>query len=213
MVTVVSRSGVDSAYAWRLALVSAFCICLGGGSIYLPVVALKEIAAEFGDRRSVPSLAYLLGFFSMGVGGVVMGWLADRTSPRVPLMIAGVSIAAGGFLASSGGEVALYAGYGLPLAFLGNAATFTPAMNNVQGWFERRRSTAVSIISAGPAISGFIWPHGHRWVRRGTTAVSIISAVPAISCFIWPQVYRWLLPDIGWRRSLVVYGVVAGTLL
>ncbi len=185
MTTVVSRSGVDSAYAWRLALVSAFCICLGGGSIYLPVVALKEIAAEFGDRRSVPSLAYLLGFFSMGVGGVVMGWLADRTSPRVPLLIAGVSIVAGGFIASSGDELALYVGYMLPLGFLGNAATFTPAMNNIQGWFERRRSTAVSIISAGPAISGFVWP----------------------------QVYRWLLPDVGWRQMLVIYGVIAGTLL
>jgi MFS family permease len=45
-------------------------------------VALKEIAAEFGDRRAVPSMAYMLGFFAMGVGGVFMGWLADRTSPR-----------------------------------------------------------------------------------------------------------------------------------
>ncbi len=185
MASVVSRPGVDSGYAWRLALVSAFCICLGGGSIYLPVVALKEIAAEFGDRRSVPSLAYLLGFFCMGVGGVVMGWLADRTSPRVPLLIAGISIVVGGFVASGGGELALYAGYALPLGFLGNAATFTPAMNNIQGWFERRRSTAVSIISAGPAISGFIWP----------------------------QVYNWLLPDVGWRQMLVIYGVTAGTLL
>jgi MFS family permease len=185
MTIVVSRTGVDSAYAWRLALMSAFCICLGGGSIYLPVVALKEIAAEFGDRRSVPSFAYLLGFFSMGVGGVVMGWLADRTSPRVPLLIAGVAIFAGGFLASSGGELTLYAGYALLLGFLGNAATFTPAMNNIQGWFERRRSTAVSIISAGPAISGFVWP----------------------------QVYRWLLPDVGWRQTLAIYGVIAGTLL
>src|SRR4029450_1093945 len=87
MVTVVSRSGVDSAYAWRLALVSAFCICLGGGSIYLPVVALKELGAEFGDRRSVPSLAYLLGFFSMGVGGVMMGWLAGRPSARRPAVV------------------------------------------------------------------------------------------------------------------------------
>ena len=76
-------------------------------------------------------------------------------------------------------------GYALPLGFLGNAATFTPAMNNIQGWFDKRRSMAVSIISVGPAISGFIWP----------------------------QVYRWLLPDIGWRQSLVIYGVIAGTLL
>jgi len=179
------RPGVDSPYAWRLAFLSMFCIGLGGGAIYLPVIGLKEIAAEFGDRRAVPSMAYMLGFFAMGLGGVFMGWLADRTSPRVPLLIAGVSIFAGGWLASSGGEWQLYAGYAIPLGFLGNAATFTPAMNNVQGWFEKRRSTAVSIISVGPAISGFTWP----------------------------QVYRWLLPEHGWRETLVIYGVVAGVLL
>ncbi|OFX06373.1 MAG: hypothetical protein A3D94_10640 [Alphaproteobacteria bacterium RIFCSPHIGHO2_12_FULL_66_14] len=185
MTAVADRPGVDSAYAWRLAFVSMFCIGLGGGAIYLPVVALKEIAAEFGDRRAVPSFAYMVGFFSMGVGGVFMGWLADRTSPRVPLMIAGVSILVGGWQASSGGELALYVGYAIPLGFLGNAATFTPAMNNIQGWFDRRRSTAVSIISVGPALSGFVWP----------------------------QIYRWLLPEVGWRETLVIYGVTAGVLL
>jgi MFS family permease len=185
MTAVLDRSGVDSPYAWRLAFVLMFCIGLGGGALYLTVVGLKEIAADFGDRRAVPSMAYMLGFFFMGIGGVLMGWLADRTSPRVPLMIAGVSIFAGGWLTSSGGEFALYAGYAIPLGLLGNAATFTPAMNNIQGWFERRRSTAVSIISVGPAVSGFVWP----------------------------QIYRWLLPDVGWRETLVIYGVVAGTLL
>jgi MFS family permease len=185
MSAAIDRVGVDSAYAWRLAFVSMFCIGLGGGAIYLPVVGLTEIAAEFGDRRAVPSAAYMLGFFSMGLGGVVMGWLADRTSPRVPLLIAGVSILVGGWLASSGGELALYLGYAIPLGFLGNAATFTPAMNNIQGWFDRRRSIAVSIISVGPAISGFIWP----------------------------QVYRELLPAVGWRETLTIYGVTAGVLL
>jgi len=186
MTTVLDRRpGVDSPYAWRLAFLSMFCLGLGGGAIYLPVVALKEIAAEFGDRRAVPSTAYMLGFFAMGVGGVFMGWLADRTSPRVPLLIAGVSILIGGWLAASGDEWLLYVGYVIPLGFLGNSATFTPAMNNIQGWFERRRSTAVSIISVGPAVSGFTWP----------------------------QIYRWLLPDYGWRQSLVIYGVTAGTLL
>ena len=185
MTAVAHHAGVDSPYAWRLALVLMLCITLGGGALYLPVVALKEIAAEFGGHRAVPSFAYMLGFFAMGLGSVFMGWLADRTSPRVPLLIAGVSIFVGGWFASSGGELALFVGYALPLGFLGNAATFKPAMNNIQGWFDKRRSTAVSIISVGPALSGFMWP----------------------------QIYRWLLPDMGWRRSLVVYGIVAGVAL
>jgi predicted MFS family arabinose efflux permease len=185
MSSIAQRPGVDSAYAWRLAFLSMFCIGLGGGGIYLQVVALKDIAAEFGDRRAVPSLAYMLGFLSMGVGGVFMGWLADRTSPRVPLLIAGVSIFAGGWLASSGGETALLLGYAIPLGFLGNAATFSPALNNIQGWFDKRRSTAVSIVSVGPAVSGFVWP----------------------------QIYRYLIPEFGWRETLAIYGVVAGTLL
>src|SRR5260221_3147033 len=185
MTAVPHRVGVDSPYAWRLAFVSMFCIGLGGGAIYLPVVALKEIAAEFGDRRAVPSMAYMLGFFAIGLGGVFMGWLADRTSPGLPRLIDGVSIVGGGWLATRGGQLALFAGYALPLGFLGNAATFTPAMNNIQSWFDKRRSTAVSVISVGPAISGFVWP----------------------------QVYRWLLPDMGWRRTLVIYGITAGMLL
>ena len=59
-------------------------------------------------------------------------------------------------------------------------------MNNIQGWFERRRSTAVSLISVGPAISGFC----------------LAAGLSAGCC-----------RDIGWRESLVIYGVVAGVLL
>ena len=161
------------------------CVALGGGGIYLPVIGLKEIAADFGDKRAVPSFAYMIGFIGMGVGGVFMGWLADRNSPRVPLLIAGISIGLGGWVAASGSELALYVGYTVLLGFFGNAGTFTPAMNNVQAWFDRQRNTAIAIVSVGPAVSGFVWP----------------------------QIYRVLLPEIGWRQTLAIYGVVAGALL
>ena len=36
------------------------------------------------------------------------------------------AVEVGGWLAASGSEWAFYAGYALPLGFLGNAATFTP---------------------------------------------------------------------------------------
>ena len=62
---VAGRDGIESPYAWRLAIVSMLCIALGGGGIYLPMVGLKEMAAEFGGQRAVPSFAYMVGFFGM----------------------------------------------------------------------------------------------------------------------------------------------------
>ena len=43
--------------------------------------------------------------------------------------------------------------------------------------------------------------------------MSLISVGPALSGFTWPQIYRWLLPEVGWRETLVIHGVIAGTLL
>src|SRR5260221_11786834 len=117
MTRVSGPTGLGSPCAWRVGIMSVLCIGVGGGGIYLPVVALKEIAAEFGDRRAVPSMAYMLGFFAMGLGGVFMGWLADRTRRRVPLLIPALSILPARRPASAG-PVALR----LVLAYIGALA-------------------------------------------------------------------------------------------
>ena len=39
---------IESPYAWRLAFVSMLCIAVGVGALYLPVVAMTQMAAEFG---------------------------------------------------------------------------------------------------------------------------------------------------------------------
>ncbi len=179
-------SGIDSAYAWRLALVSMACVALGGGGIYLPMVGLKEMAADFGDQRAVPSFAYMVGFFGMGVGGVFMGWLADRTSPRVPLLNAGVSIALGGWIASRGGEIALYAGYAMLLGFFGNAGT-------LYAGDEQRAGLVREAAQHGGR------PHLHR-PRRGR--LGLAAGLPAAAAGdrlarhaagLWPRIRRVLL--------------------
>ena len=72
LAAVISYYGFFSLFPLLLAFVSMLCIGLGGGAIYLPVIALKEIAAEFGDRRAVPSLA--------ACARVPLDWLAWPTS-------------------------------------------------------------------------------------------------------------------------------------
>ncbi len=180
-----SSPGLESGYAWRLAVVSMICIAASGGSAFLPIVAMSEMAREFGGQRQIPSLAYTLAYVGAGAGGIMMGWLSDRLGPRAPLLISATCIVLGAWLGSSGGQFALLAGYGLLMGFLGNSATFTPMLNNIQGWFEGRRGVAVAIVSVGPAVGGFVWP----------------------------QIYRALLPQFGWRDTLMIFGVAAAVIV
>ncbi len=52
------------------------------GRIVSISVFLNPLAAEFGWLRGETAMAYLAGTFSLGLGGIVMGYLADRFSTR-----------------------------------------------------------------------------------------------------------------------------------
>src|SRR5262249_12009817 len=65
------------------------------GAPWIVVVALKPIAAEMGGARSVPSFASSLAWFGSALGGIGMGWLADRYGVRWTVMFGSVMIAIG----------------------------------------------------------------------------------------------------------------------
>jgi MFS family permease len=108
--------------------------------------------------RSVISLASSLVWIGNGVGGVPMGWLADRIGIRKTIAIGTLSMAAGMALSSLGTVWALYIGHGLLVGFLGNGAIYAPLMIYVSRWFDRRRGTALALISSGQYIAGMVWP-------------------------------------------------------
>ena len=62
---------------------------------WIAVVALKPIAAETGGARSVPAFASALAWFGAGLGGIGMGWLADRYGVRWTVMFGASMIAIG----------------------------------------------------------------------------------------------------------------------
>ena len=53
---------------------------------------------------------------------------------------------------------ALYVGHGLLIGFLGNGAIYAPLLIYVSRWFDRRRGTALALISSGQYIAGIVWP-------------------------------------------------------
>ncbi len=124
----------------------------------LAVVGLREIQAAMHTDRSVLSLASALVWIGNGVGGIPMGWLADRIGIRKTVAIGTLSMASGMVLSSLGTVWALYIGHGLLIGFLGNGAIYAPLMIYVSRWFDRRRGTALALISSGQYIAGMIWP-------------------------------------------------------
>ena len=121
---------------------------IGSVGMWSFVVALPAVQADFGIARGEASLPFTLTMFGFGIGGIVMGRLADRFGIVVPVLLGALALGAGyglSGIASGIGTLALAQG----LLGFGSAATFGPLMTDISHWFVRRRGIAVAIASCG----------------------------------------------------------------
>ena len=157
--TATTAPTPDSRHAWIRLSVSLILAVVGGIGLWLAVVVLPTIQAEFGVDRAGASLPYTATFIGFAAGGFVMGRVADRFGILVPVSIAGVALGIGFFLASIAQTywqfVIVQAVF---IGFLGSAATFGPLVADVSQWFLRQRGIAVAIVASGNYIAGTIWP-------------------------------------------------------
>ena len=80
----------DSRYAWFRLSISLVLAVVGGIGLWLAVVVIPTIQAEFGIDRAGASLPYTATFIGFAFGGYTMGRVADRYGVRVPISISGV---------------------------------------------------------------------------------------------------------------------------
>ena len=149
---------VETRQSWVVATLSLVALAFSFGSAWIGVVGLKAIAADAGGVRSVPALATALAWFGSGIGGIGMGWVADRYGVRWTVMTGTVMIALGLIISSFGQPWQLYLGHGLFMGLLGNAGLNAPLYVYVSRWFDRRRGSALALIASGQYISGAFWP-------------------------------------------------------
>ncbi|HEX3864347.1 MAG TPA: MFS transporter [Stellaceae bacterium] len=161
-------TSVETRGSWVVALTALAIYSVSFGGPTITVVALKSIAADLGGARSVPALAYSLAWLGSAVGGIGMGWVAERVGVRWTVMFGAVMIAIGLAVSTLGGALALYLGHGLFMGLLGNAGINAPLYVYVARWFDRRRGTAMALISSGQYVAGMIWP---TLFERGITAL------------------------------------------
>jgi MFS family permease len=157
------KPSIETKTSWVVAALSLVILGVSFGAFWIAVVALKPIAGEMGGARSVPAFASALAWFGAGLGGIGMGWLADRYGVRLTVMIGATMIGLGLAVsslgqASSGQAWQLYLGHGLFMGLLGNSGLNAPLYVYVSRWFDRRRGSALALIASGQYISGALWP-------------------------------------------------------
>lgn len=180
-----SGGGVEGRAAWATAIAATAILSVSFGAPQLLVVALVPIAEDLGAARAVPSLAASAAYFGAGLGGIGMGWIAGRTSARLTGLLGGVMIAAGCALAAGGAAWQLVLGYGLLVGLLGNGALYAPLMTHVSHWFDRRRGTAIALVSSGQYVAGALWP----------------------------SLFERAVASFGWQRTMLGYGLLAAAVI
>ncbi len=158
-VTPPRAASIESRASWTAACLTLAILSISYGSPLLVVVGLKPIQEALGTDRSVVALAGALVWVGTGVGGIMMGWLADRIGIRADRDHRRGDDGAGpGDFVASARVWALYVGHGLLIGLLGNGAIYAPLVVYVSRWFDRRRGSALALISSGQYIAGMVWP-------------------------------------------------------
>jgi MFS family permease len=184
---------IETRTSWLVAGVSVTLLSLSFGSLWINAVGLKSIAADLGGSRSAPALANSLAWFGSSVGGLAMGRLADRYGIRWTVLFGGVSVCIGLFISTLGEPWQLYVGHGVFMGLLGNAGLNAPLYVYVSRWFDRRRGSALALISSGSYLAGTVWPpiferaialYGWHATMIGYGLFAIVLIVPLALLFL-----------------------------
>ena len=150
MTTVPEKS--DS-YRWVIVAAGAFMGCVAIGSIFSLPVFLQPMSASTGWSRTAISLAMTFNFLTMGIASFGWGMMMDRFGPRIVLLAGSAILGLGLVLASRASSVEEFQLFYGVLVGAGGGAIFAPLMATVAGWFDRHRSLAVSLVSAGMGVA------------------------------------------------------------
>jgi MFS family permease len=171
---------IETKESWVVASVALIAMLMAFGAAWIAPVALKDIASEVDGARSVPALASSLAWLGSGIGGIGLGYLGDRIGTRWTVLIGTVMITIGLALSTLGPPWPLWIGHGLFIGLIGLGGINAPLYIYVSRWFDRRRGSALALISSGSYLAGAVWPPVFE---------------PAIAAF-------------GWRETMLIYGLV-----
>jgi MFS family permease len=103
-------------------------------------------------------LANALAWLGSGVGGILMGRIAEKVGTRWTVIFGSLMIAVGLAISTLGPPWPLWIGHGIFIGLIGLGGINAPMYIYVSRWFDRRRGSALALISSGSYLAGAMWP-------------------------------------------------------
>ena len=188
-------SSIETKASWAVATAALVTMLMAFGAAWITAVALKDIAAEVGGARSIPALASALAWLGSGVGGILMGRIADKVGTRWTVICGALMIGLGLSISTYGPPWPLWIGHGLFIGLIGLGGINAPMYIYVSRWFDRRRGSALALISSGSYLAGAMWPP--------FSSASLRASAGARRCFGTPLLRLW--SSFRWRRSIFAH--------
>ena len=167
-------------YRWIIVAAGGVLGCVAIGALFSLPVLLRPIAQDTGWSTTGISSAMTFAFVALALGSIAWGNLSDRFGPRIIVLAGSVLLTTGLALASLATSlVAFQLLFGV-LVGASAAAIFAPMMACVTGWFDTRRSLAVSLVSAGMGMAPMTMSPLAAWlvgVHGWRTSLQIIAAL------------------------------------
>jgi MFS family permease len=175
-------NALSAHYRWVIVVAGGLLGCVAIGGLFSLPVFLRPIAQDTGWSTTGISTAMTLAFVALAVGSIGWGHLSDRVGPRIVVLAGSLLLTAG--LALSSLATSLLAFQLLFGAVVGvsAAAIFAPMMACVTGWFDTRRSLAVSLVSAGMGMAPMTMSPLAAWLVQHhdwRTSLQMIAALVA----------------------------------
>ncbi len=169
-------------YGWWIVLASTVICTFGFGiGLYSFGVFFKPMMGEFGWSRALTAAAFSMRRIEGGIVSPIVGWATDKYGPRPVIFTGGVLLGLGFILMYTVNSLILfYLFYGVVISMGMSTCLYLPNMAAISNWFVRKNTRAISLLTVGAGIGGFVFP-------------------PLLTL---------LIDRVGWRWSFVLAGIL-----
>ena len=181
---------------WSIVIGATFVLAVTAGGRFMVGLVFDQIRNGFSLSHGTLGLIVSLNVLIVGAAQPGVGWLVDRVPARAVAAI-GLGLISAGMIvtAEAHSTLLLILGYGVLVALgLGavSPVTITPL---VAGWFDRRRATALSVVSMGSPLGQLVIVPGLALLVAGIGWRNGYFVVAALLLGIGAPLILWLLRE------------------